>query len=246
MNPEYTVNGEKIEIDGEWKLDRLFKTKDIAKLVKEGKNEIVITLPYFQRDYVYYVLYGGVSESLRNCLVFDTEIECIYLFGKFRVNTPGVFVKSVKESHIYFSDRFIIEKPTENIDVNNIVTDGYPFFAGEISFKTELDYKKGDPTVLKLNGRFAVAKVEVNGEFADNLMFKYETDLEKFLKEGKNEVVITLINARRNLLGVHHCYDPEPYGVGPGTFSMENQWKDEICMAYFNRYSFVRFGFDAE
>lgn len=243
---EYTVNGEKIEIDGEWKLDRLFKTKDIAKLVKEGKNEIVITLPYFQRDYVYYVLYGGVSESLRNCLVFDTEIECIYLFGKFRVNTPGVFVKSVKESHIYFSDRFIIEKPTENIDVNNIVTDGYPFFAGEVSFKTELDYKKGDPTVLKLNGRFAVAKVEVNGEFADNLMFKYETDLAKFLKEGKNEVVITLINARRNLLGVHHCYDPEPYGVGPGTFSMENQWKDEICFGYFNRYSFVRFGFDAE
>ena len=243
---EYTVNGEKIEIDGEWKLDRLFKTKDIAKLVKEGKNEIVITLPYFQRDYVYYVLYGGVSESLRNCLVFDTEIECIYLFGKFRVNTPGVFVKSVKESHIYFSDRFIIEKPTENIDVNNIVTDGYPFFAGEVSFKTELDYKKGDPTVLKLNGRFSVAKVEVNGEFADNLMFKYETDLAKFLKEGKNEVVITLINARRNLLGVHHCYDPEPYGVGPGTFSMENQWKDEICMAYFNRYSFVRFGFDTE
>ena len=240
----YEVNGEKIEVNGPWKMDRLFKTADISKYVKEGVNEIVVTLPYYQRDYVYYVLYGGVSESLRNCLVFDTEIECMYLFGKFKVNTPGVFVKSVKDSHIYFSDRFIIEKAEENIDVRNIVTNGYPFFTGKVSVTTKLNYKSGDPTCLKLKGRFAIAKVEVNGKEADTLMFKYETDLKDYLTEGENEIVITLINSNRNLLGVHHCYDPEPYGVGPGTFSMENQWKDEICLGYFNRYSFIRFGFD--
>lgn len=242
----YEVNGVKIEVDGPWKMDQLFKTADIAGLLKVGVNEVTVTLPYFQRDYVYYVLYGGVSESLRNCLVFDTEIECMYLFGKFKLGTPGVFVKSVKNSHVYFDNRFIIEKADENINVNNIVTNGYPFFAGKVSFKTELDYKCGAPTILKLNGRFSVAKVEVNGEFAGNLMFNYETDLKEFLKEGKNEVVITLANANRNLLGTHHCYDPEPFGVGPTTFSMENSWKDEICYGYFNRYSFIRFGFDAE
>ena len=245
-NAEYTVNGVKIEIDGEWKLDRLFKTKDIAEYVKEGVNEITVTLPYYQRDYVYYVLYGGVSESLRNCLVFDTEIECMYLFGKFKVNTPGVFVNSVKNSNIYFDNRFIIEKAEENIDVRNLVKNGYPFFAGKASFITKLDYKKGDPTCLKLNGRFSIAKVEVNGVEADTLMFKYETDLKDYLVEGENEIVITLINSNRNLLGVHHCYDPEPFGVGPGTFSMEKGWDNEICMGYFNRYSFIRFGIDTE
>ena len=53
--------------------------------MKAGKNELVFELDYYQDDYVYYVLYGGVSESLRNCLNFDTEIESVYLYGDFSV-----------------------------------------------------------------------------------------------------------------------------------------------------------------
>ena len=80
-------NGTNIEPDGEYRIDRSFMSADISSLLCIGTNEFVMGFDYYQRDYVYYVLYGGVSESLRNCLAFDTEIECVYLFGDFAVDT---------------------------------------------------------------------------------------------------------------------------------------------------------------
>lgn len=46
--------------------------------------------------------FDGVSESLRNCLSFDTEVESIYLFGDFKVITDTEkFTFGERESLIY-------------------------------------------------------------------------------------------------------------------------------------------------
>ena len=83
---EVRINGSEVyEIPGAWWFDKKFTVYDILPYTKEGRNEITIKLHHWQRDYVYYVLYGGVSESLRNCLVFDCEVEDIYLLGDFCV-----------------------------------------------------------------------------------------------------------------------------------------------------------------
>ena len=77
------------------------------------------------------------------------------------------------------------------------------------------------------------------------LMFTDRIDLAEFLSDGENEIEIALTNSNRNLMGPHHGHDPEPWGVGPGTFSMENGWdENNQCGGYVNRYSFVRFGID--
>ena len=242
----YTVNGQPITVGADWWLDRSFRATDIMPYVKTGENEITVSFDYWQRDYVYYVLYAGVSESLRNCLVFDTEIECMYLTGNFALKTNDAFEDSVKSSCIYNDTSFVITAQDQiPFDASNVVKCGYPFFAGTMKVKNTYTYKAGMPTTLIVGGRYAIAEVCVNGKDAGMLMFTDRIDLAEFLCEGENTIEIALTNSNRNLMGPHHGHDPEPWGVGPGTFSMENGWdENNQCGGYVNRYSFVRFGID--
>ncbi len=245
LNPEYYINGRKFTLSNDWWLDREIKTADILPFTKLGVNEITVTFDYFQRDYVYYVLYGGVSESLRNCLSFDTELECMYLVGEFGVKTDSEFRDGEHCSSVYSGD-FAIEQQSEEIDITNVVKCGFPFFAGTIEAETTLDYSIGSTAELEITGRYAVCEVYVNGAYADALMFTDHCDLSGFLKPGENKITLRLTNSNRNLLGPHHGHDPEPYGVGPGTFSMEKQWHGDKCSSYVPTYAFVRFGIDVE
>lgn len=239
-----TVNGQPVVCKNEWWLDRSFVTADIASYAKTGKNEVIVSLDYFQQDYVYYVLYGGVSESLRNCLNFDTEIEAIYLFGEFAVAMdPAKCVPSERNSLCYDGD-FIILSQKDEVDLTNIVTDGYPFFAGAIEVEAEYNYNDKNKTELYLKGRYCVCDVSVNGVFAHRLLFRDHCSLAGLLKDGANKIALKLYNSNRNLLGPHHNIDPEPYALGPVTFSFENCWNGETCDGYKDRYAFVRFGID--
>ena len=239
-----TVNGMPIDLDGPWWLDRSFLTKDITPLVREGHNEVVMEIDYFQRDYVYYVLYGGVSESLRNCLNFDTEIESAYLFGHFRVDTDTARWEAAENNAWCYDGAFTIAPQTDVIDIQNIVKDGYPFFAGAIEAETTYDYTPGGAAELSVNGRYAVCEVTVNGVPAGQLMFKRHLNIRRFLRQGENVIRLKLYNANRNLLGPHHYAVPEPLAVGPTTFTLESQWQDEQCPSFRSRYAFVRFGID--
>lgn len=239
------INGSPVVLENIPYFDRATYTADIAPFVKAGNNEITLELDYYQRDYVYYVLYGGVSESLRNCLAFDTEIESIYLYGSFAVKTEGNFEPCPKNAMRYAGD-FVLTAQKPEIDVTDIVKDGYPFYAGKITVSTVYDYKKGMPTELYATGRRAVCNVSVNGRHVADLMFTDHVNIKKYLTEGENKITLTLCNSCRNLMGPHHRHDPEPFGVGPGTFSFENEWdvNGEVCPGYNPAYSFVRFGID--
>ena len=239
-----SVNGSPVNLTGDWWLDRSFQTADIAPMVRAGKNEIVMQFDYFQRDYVYYVLYSGVSESLRNCLAFDTEIESIYLVGSFCVATDSAKYTLAEHGALCYDGSFTLTVQKDAIDLSNVVTDGYPFFGGSISAKTVYTYAPGGATVLRLRGRFGVCDVKVNGEPVGSMLFSRDMDLAPWLREGENEIELTLSNTLRNLLGPHHHAEAESYGVGPKSFTLECMWEGETCPQYRERYSFMRFGID--
>ena len=192
------------------------------------------------------MLSGGVSESLRNCLVFDTEIENIYLVGSFALDmNKEDFAAEENNAYVYDTEKgMALVKQKDSIDVSNIVTDGYAFYAGKINMSACLNYKQGDPTVLRLKGRYATAHVKVNGEEAGVLLFSEYLDLAEYLKEGENTVTVTLCNSYRNLLGPHHREIAEPLSVSPRVFSFEKRWKNGECAEYQSRYAFVRYGID--
>lgn len=239
---EVTLNGQRLELGQPWWLDRSFPTADLRPFAKVGHNELCFTFRYFQREYVYEVLFGGGSESLRNCLGFDTEVEAVYLYGDFAVSCAPM--KAGPRGTLLCEGGFRLTAQKDSIDLRRIPEDGFPFFAGTISAKTTVHYEKGGATLLDLPGRYAICEVEVNGERAGRLMFARSIDLAPWLREGDNELVLRLTNARRNQLGPHHREDPEPYGVGPNTFSFEKEWKNGACPAYQSRYAFVVFGIE--
>ena len=239
-----TLNGEELPVLPEYRIDPRFISFDAAKAVKSGKNEILVSLDYWQRDEVYDVLYGGGSESVRNCLSFDTEIENIYLFGSFSVRTDAdAFTPEPRFAESY-TGGFCLDAPNAEVDPSDLVRSGFPFFGGRLRLRCELDWKPGDPAELVPGGRWAIMGIEVNGESAGTLMFDTHRDLTPWLREGKNEIILTPCCALRNLMGPFHRSNPEPTSVGPNTFSYEKEWKGTVCRDYLPRYAFVRFGID--
>jgi hypothetical protein len=214
--------------------------------VRCGENLIEMTLNYYQRDYVYYVLYGGVSESLRNCLVFDTEIENVYLKGSFALDMKREnFIECANNAYRYDpKSGMALDAQRTDIDITNIVTDGYPFFSGNITFETKLEYSMGDATVLRLKGRYATAKIKLNGKHVGTLMLSDSIDLAPYIQIGENILEITLANNYRNTLGPHHYTEAEPLFVHPKIFSFEGEWNNGVCNNFDPRHSFVRFGID--
>ena len=132
----------------------------------------------------------------------------------------------------------------ETVDLTNLVTDGYPFYCGEITASTTLCYRKGDPTVLHLTGRFATAHVWVNGEKAGNVLFSEYLELKDLLCEGENVITLRLCNNYRNLMGPHHGLVAEPMSVSPKRLALEKMWQGGACEQFDGRYAFVRFGVD--
>jgi len=238
---EVNVNGKHICFCKEWRIDRRFCVANISEEVCKGENYIELTFDYYQNERVYTVLYGGGNEALRNCLAFDTEIESIYLFGDFTVNSRSGFVET-EGNTLYADGNFVLNKKRDLIDISNTVSNGYPFFAGTLKVQTELYYEKNDPTYLKLDGRFAVSEIKVNGITIPDNIFNNGYDLSDELREGKNILEISLCLSNRNLLGPHHTHDPEPKWIVPKTFSFESLWDNGCCPDYENGYFFVKHG----
>jgi len=241
MYQRITVNGTEVVTDGGWWFDRSFTTFDIAKLVKTGDNEIIVEVNHHQSDYVYYVLYGGVSEALRNCIVFDTEIESMYLVGDFGLRLDGDTGAGDAETTL-FDGGFTMTRVPDTVSANDTVTCGFPFFGGTMELEFDYDYAPGCATVLKLDGRYATAQVSVNGGQPIKVMWNKEIDLGAFLKAGENKINVRLTCAMRNTMGPHHYIDDELELVGRQMWTFENEWNGRECPVYKKRYSFVKFG----
>lgn len=239
------MNGVSIGITGQGTLDRSFVRKDINNLVRYGLNEIVFELNYYQSEHVNNVLFGfnEGTESLMNCLSYDTDVEAIYILGDFDVISRNGYIKADKNTNVSDGD-FTIAKSKKEIDTANIVEDGNPFFAGEITLEKTIEISNPNCKMF-LNGRYSVAEVHLNGMHVAKLMFDNVCDLSGYARRGKNLLSIKLINSNRNLLGPFHCADDyEPYGVCPSTFDMYGTWANDRSPQYRDSYSFVKFGID--
>lgn len=238
------VNGQPMSLGKKSWFDNFFAKTNILPFVITGKNEVTVHMSYFQNDYVYHVLYGNVMESLRNCLNFDTEIEAAYIVGDFAVKTvKTAFTPCPDYAERYEkSAGFTLTAQNNRIDPTDLVKEGYPFFSGKIELQTDYNYTTGQPTILRLDGRYTVCDVFVNGEKAGVLMFNNTLDLSEHLREGENKITLVLCTNRRNLLGPHHLKTAEPMGVSPNSFSFEGGWNGSECPAFVEDYNFVRFG----
>ena len=230
------VNGHPTVLTEPWHRQPEFVTGDISQWIQPGQNEIVRKMQFHQGENVYYALFGeGVTESRLNCLSYDTELEPLYLAGAF-----GVFAQQVEEGQkpgVLLASRFSVGAAPRHI--KNLVTDGYPFFAGTIRLKRTVTLEEPD-VILEFKGRFQAIKVWVNGKLAGDMLFDNQLDISAFARKGENQIELELTVSNRNLFGPHHmAADEEPDSVGPYSFELPGSWKNGESDRYRASYALV-------
>ena len=217
--------------------DKSFKKTDIAKYVTLGENIISFDCDFVQPEKFYEDRRKSfIFESEKNKLVYDMEIEAIYLTGDFSVRTDGSMTKLDKNA-VRYHGGFAIDAPKEYLRTENIEQQGFPFFCGEMTLEGEVDII-GENPVLELSRKgINAVRVEING--TEKVMLTSDRlSLKDFGASGKTKIKLTLINNLRNLLGPHHLKEGECYAVCPSSFfkesclwsaNAEQQWDDDYC-----------------
>ncbi len=235
-----SVNGSSVVWDGvSWWKDKSFKSIDIRAFIKPGINEIIVDGAFSQRQKVYDVLFGkNVLETERNKLTYDTELESLYLVGDFSVFSKSGYTEGARRA-LFTDGGFYITDRVNRILGGEIVTQGYPFFAGNVKLSQTVKIKKsyGKRIAVRLPKPYAaLAKVYVDGKFVKTLLWSdYEADITDFVKPGKEiKLTLELVIGNRNLMGPHHNPQGESYSVSPGSFSPHgnyspNSWRERYC-----------------
>ena len=222
-----TVNGKPIEFTKN-NYDVNFVECDITDAAVQGENVFEYSIDFYQHDGVHFALFDPLAtESLRNCLYYDTSIENTYLKGDFIVN-----------------EDFSLSKRTELPTVNDeLYKQGFPFFKGEITLKGKVNKAESGRTVIEFGGRFMTAKVCANGK---EKLFTLDNkgDITDMLWYGENDITVTFRSSMRNIFGPHHFKPmPEPMGVSPENFEFRGQWfGGRTPEKYTDNYNFVPFG----
>ncbi len=233
--PIVKINDTGVDKIGVWEYERSIYKYDIAGYIVKGKNEIVIGLDYSQSEDVYYALFGeNVTESLKNCLAYTTNIEPVYIMGDFGVY--GAFTEG-KRSDVLLGNNFRIGK--QKTKISSLIEDGFPFFSGDIALEKTVFVDSTDRELV-IDGRFQIIDVFVNGQYIDRMMFSRRLDISKYLKAGENEIKLVLTVSRRNLFGPFHTIWEEPGFVGPDTFERFGHWDNGKNKYLTDSYAFIK------
>lgn len=241
-----TINGQELPFeDNGWYCDKSFRRCDIRDYVREGENTLTLSGEFFQKQKVYDVLFGeNVHEAERNKLTFDTELESLYLLGEFAVQAAEPTYGSRRA--VWAGQDFTLCPPTDTVDIADITTQGYWFFAGKLRIKQTVTVAKRPGTRYVVEAaklHVPAARVYVNGAEAGLLyLAPYRVDVTDRLREGENTVEIELLTGNRNLLGPHHRVKGESYLVAPATFTDGPDWEGGDGPFWRKDYCFVMTG----
>lgn len=196
---KFWINGKEFCFDKSSEKEKHLLLSEITNLVQIGVNEYIVKTNWHQSEQAYYALFGeNVTESLRNCIVYDSELESIYLSGDF-----GIYSDMGYETNdsLAFSNDFYIDIMQRS--VTEPVTEGFPFYAGSLKLKQKI-FLESVFVKLRLNGTWLIAYVNVNGKYAGKMLYNRALDISEFAVQGENTVEIEFIISNRNLLGPHH------------------------------------------
>lgn len=233
---EQWFNGHIVDVTAVGKpLDHTWRA-DIQQWVTMGKNTYTVKVHWHQDEQVYYALFGeNVTESLRNCIVYDSEIEAIYVRGNFGVYSHKSYTDD--GDYVFGEDFYIGKAPTH---VTEPTVEGFPFFRGKLALSQTVELPAGT-THLWVNGTYQTATVYLNGKKAGKLMYDRILPIGGVAVPGENQVRIEFTISNRNLLGPHHCVNGDSrFGVSPYNWELEDAWVQDEKTGYRANYELLK------
>lgn len=224
----FLVNGKEFQFEKSWEDEPAIWMADISEMVQVGMNSFEMCLHWHQSEETYYALFGeNVTESLKNCIAYDSEIEDVYLAGKFGVYSHENYV-NYGEVMVGGSSFYIGKVPKQ---ISEPTTDGLPFFRGKMTLNQKVFLETPD-ILLEIRGRYSTAKVRMNGKEAGMLFFERQLDVSKYAVQGENQIEVEFFVGNRNLFGPFHSSSMEEY-IYPTTFEAFNlPESDSGCPRY--------------
>ena len=199
--------------------DKSFVKLDISGYAKLGDNTVTLICDFLQSDDVYEnIKKAYVFESEKNKLVYDMEIEAVYLLGDFSVRTDGKWEKLDKNAGRYYGE-FILDKPKTIVEGSGIQKQGFPFFCGDMTLEGEIDIENNSYIEFDKRG-INIIKVEID-DWSDILICDFKMHIPKKFENSKRKIRLTLTNNLRNMLGPHHLKEGECIHLNPFHFFKE-------------------------
>ncbi len=208
--------------------DPMFYEADITDMAEAGENSLVFHIDHYQSPQCRYAFFGeNVTESLRNMVTFETNIEPVYIMGQFLL-TDDLKITAMRDIG----------------SINNFQEHGMPFFSGEAVLEGNV-YANRPCIKLELIGNFMSADIYVNGEESNHVVTDTEVVLNKGVRVGENKIEIVLKSSMRNMFGPHHFLGmTEMTGVAPGLFTMRCSWNEGKSRFFNPEYQLVNFGIE--
>lgn len=209
----------------------------ISDIIQSGCNEYIVETDWYQDVMVHYALYGeNVTESIRNCLKYDSELQPIYLEGDFGVFSTETFEDSEVAGYVWGKQFYIGKQPEY---VTDFVTEGFPFYAGEVTMQKCVEFDTTN-IMLHIHGEYQMAEVYVNDRLSGRLLFDKEIDISRDAIVGENLIKVRFWFSNRNLLGPQHYIGA--YGdIEKENFELAESWDEDTSPYYRQDYLLKKF-----
>ena len=200
---KYTFESE-IDYDGAFLAT---EDADVCKIIFNGEKVENITLGYFTDKSIEKIPLPHIKKGTNELVITypigpRANAENCFILGDFDVKCDGV-VKTITPK-------------TEKISFGDIVSQGMPFYGGNIVYKTEFEAPEDCNVVVNTSVyKGALVKVKMDGEDVGVIAYSpYDVTVNN-VKKGKHTVEFTLFGNRINSFGALHLTDTKAEWFGP-------------------------------
>lgn len=210
------------EIDYSGALLALEEIEKIEKIVFNGKEVKIESCGNYIDISIFKI-------KLPEIIKGENVLEVTYLYGE-KVDIENMFVLGDFGVKLNGNKAVITQFP-EKIGFGNLVSQGFPFYGGSVTYKFSACASNGKMSICANWYRGAVISVKIDGEEKGDIVYPPYTLTVGGLSDGEHTVELTLYIHRYNMFGPVHLVNESESWQGPGAWRSENEeWSYEYVL----------------
>lgn len=252
---EITINEQLVraeDADGWFGGDRSFVALGIGEFVRAGHNRVHMSGGFYCNEDVYrfFGVAGANLAPIRNKLLFDVEVESIYVLGPFAVKPHGGWEQAEREA-LWTDGPFTLTLLPKQLQLTDVTRQALVFYSGRVIADQSVILPEtvwhrirdnSSRLVLQWDAmRCPAMNITVNDGTTHTIFWgAQQLDITDEIMSEQVQLQIELLTSGRNTFGPHHHLKGEVTFVGPTSFTdkigwvdagADKIWTDRYCLA---------------